>query len=420
MSEKKRKIILNDWWKQFLTGVMGTAIGVGLTFAVSNWVENDKKAQVQRQTAMMAVYDIDEIIREIKEDLQREDALYGINLYLSNHPDKIDNVSGDSIRQAIIYLVEEPTSLPDWSTDAKEKAFTSSMDAWQNLENSQFYDNVQKCYQRRAELLRIIQKDATFRQPVKDAFLDQFIEQASADDLDFDGSLTYDALRKILKQTYPKPETIRFLRMYPLRCKVYNGYIDDLSRLNQENKFLMGITDEEMASYIRKNIQKTKPATPKLLAGVWGLQLNEEGQTFLFRADHTVDITIDIVDKAVIRDEGQDIQVKVPVSYRLYGEWTLEGDSLHIVCPTGKSELVSIDLDMDALTESAKEKAKEWEEAYRRSLNESLLSSYVDQQNTVSFDITGNLMFWTFQYFTTMGQPETLRQQLVRKQEMPQ
>ena len=39
--------------------------GVGLTFAVSNWVDNHKKLQVQRQTAMMAVYDIDEIIREM-------------------------------------------------------------------------------------------------------------------------------------------------------------------------------------------------------------------------------------------------------------------------------------------------------------------------------------------------------------------
>ena len=69
MSEKKKSAFLNDWWRQFLTGVMGTAIGVGLTFAVSNMVENHNKAQVRRQTATMVVYDIDEMIQSVGAEL---------------------------------------------------------------------------------------------------------------------------------------------------------------------------------------------------------------------------------------------------------------------------------------------------------------------------------------------------------------
>lgn len=418
MGEIKKKGLLNDWWKQFLTGVMGTAIGVGLTFAVSNWVESNKKAQVQRQTAMMAVYDIDEIIRELKEDLQQEEILYPTAYYLSAHPEKVDVVSGDSIRQAVGYLIEAPTSVPDWAADAKEKAFTSSMEAWQNLENTRFYDNVQKCYQLRAELLRVIAQDAVFRRPLTEASVDKFLENASADDLEYDGSLSFDALRKLLKQTYKKPETVRYLRMYLLRNREYNQYIDGLSRLNKENKFLMNITDEEMAAYIRKNIQKTKPAKPSLVVGEWVVEMNEGGETVRLGADHSLDITFDQMDMALLRDEseGEEVQVKVPVSYRLSGEWTLEGDSLRLQCFPGKGELLSIGLSLDSLPESLREEGREWETYYRQNINEYLEAAAVDQWYTAYMDITGDLLFMSYNYSSPMGVVQPVRLQLVRKQ----
>ena len=41
LQEDKRKE-RRSWWMQFLISVIGTAIGVGLTFAVSNKIENRK------------------------------------------------------------------------------------------------------------------------------------------------------------------------------------------------------------------------------------------------------------------------------------------------------------------------------------------------------------------------------------------
>lgn len=415
MGEKRK--FLNDWWKQFLTGVMGTAIGVGLTFAVSNWVDNHKKLQVQRQTAMMAVYDIDEIIREMKEDLQQEESLYPTAFYLSAYPEKVDVVSDDSVRQAVGYLIEDVTGVPDWAADTKEKAFTSSMEAWQNLENTRFYDNVQKCYQLRAEFLRIIDQDVVFHRPLTEVSVNKFLENASAGDLEYDGSLTFDALRKLLKQTYKKPETLRYLRMYLLRSREYNQYIDELYRLNKENKFLMKITDEEMDSYIRKNIQKTKPAKPSLIAGVWEEEKNEGLETLRIGADHTLDITFDLMDMALLRDEseGAEVQVKVPVSYRLSGEWTLEGDSLRLHCFPGKGELLSVGLDLAGLAESIRRSGAEWEQAYRQKINEYLESASVDQWYSVYLDITGDLLFMSYQYISPMGEVHPVRLQLVRK-----
>ncbi|MBQ9397008.1 MAG: hypothetical protein IJU08_00755, partial [Bacteroidales bacterium] len=232
MSEKRKRTFLNDWWRQFLTGVMGTAIGVGLTFAVSNMVDNHNKAQVRRQTATMVVYDIDEMIREMKQDLQWEKTLYPVAMSLVSHPEKLDVVSIDSVKQAVAYLLEDVTSIPDWANDTKEKAFTGGMDAWQNLENTRFYDNVQKCYLRRADLFRTVQKDLVFRRPISEALFDQFVAGISIDDLSDDGSLSEESLRKLVKQMCDKPETVRYLREYRLRNMVYNELIDELTRLN--------------------------------------------------------------------------------------------------------------------------------------------------------------------------------------------
>lgn len=419
MSEKKKSAFLNDWWRQFLTGVMGTAIGVGLTFAVSNMVDNHKKAEVRRQTATMAVYDIDELIREMKEDLQWEKTLYPVAMDLVSHPEKVDAASDDSVNQAVAYLLEDVTSIPDWANDTKEKAFTGGMDAWQNLENTRFYDNVQKCYLRRADLLRAVQRDMVFRRPISEALFDQYFARITVEDLSPDGSLTPESIRKLLKQVCEKPETVRYLRMYRLRIMVYNTYIDELTRLNQENKFLMSISDEEIEAYIRKNVQKTKSATPALVAGVWEAQTNAATETFWFKPDHTSDVTVAFVAVAEFRVESEDREVRmdVPVSYRMVGEWELEGDVLHTVVKPGNCEILSVDLNLDGLSEAAREKGEEWLSAYRQQMNVYLQALSDDLRANVSFDLTGDRMFWEYQVTSSTSQPEAVRLQLIRKPE---
>ena len=113
-----------EWWKNFLTGVLATAIGVGLTFEVNNRVEHHKQKQAQFQTAMIAVYDIDEIVRHFLEDKKREDAFFKVAMYLYTHQDELETVAMDSLWMAASYLVYDPTEIPEWTDDSSEKVFT--------------------------------------------------------------------------------------------------------------------------------------------------------------------------------------------------------------------------------------------------------------------------------------------------------
>ncbi len=63
--------IQSSWGKGFLTSVLGTTVSILLTFGTSALVENKEKADIQRQTAMMVIHDIDEELADYIKNSQR-------------------------------------------------------------------------------------------------------------------------------------------------------------------------------------------------------------------------------------------------------------------------------------------------------------------------------------------------------------
>ena len=131
--------------KNLSLSILGTAIGVGLTFFVDNRVEYNHQRAAQRETAIMAVCDIDEIAQGLKDEIKLEDSLFQVTMYVSSHQERIDSLSKDTLEMTFKYLYDDPTVVKPWTADTKENAFNSGIDARINLGNNQFYDNVQSC-----------------------------------------------------------------------------------------------------------------------------------------------------------------------------------------------------------------------------------------------------------------------------------
>ena len=66
-----RQLTGKEWFKELLMTFLGTTISIVLTFGTSALLENREKAAIQRQTAIMSVYDIDEIIRLAKNERKK-------------------------------------------------------------------------------------------------------------------------------------------------------------------------------------------------------------------------------------------------------------------------------------------------------------------------------------------------------------
>ena len=156
MTKEDNRKERRSWWMQFLISVIGTAIGVGLTFAVSNRLENRKKEQAQRLTAMMAIHDIDESIdrvKSMKDDMEQQ---YDATIFAMSHLDQMGSLSFDTLVLALTYIVADDEA---FSFDtSKEKIFHSSPDTWQNLGSMKFIDNVQSFYFNRQSFLETYNK----------------------------------------------------------------------------------------------------------------------------------------------------------------------------------------------------------------------------------------------------------------------
>ena len=116
MMEKKRTRKQMDWQQFFIT-VVGTAIGVALTFIVSGILERRSKAHARRLTAIMVIHDIDnsvKIIKEMREEEERNGELLRFALKQRNH---LEAMPFDTLASVLDILAD---SRSDFSFDTSK------------------------------------------------------------------------------------------------------------------------------------------------------------------------------------------------------------------------------------------------------------------------------------------------------------
>ena len=422
MSEPKRNKQRYTLQKQLLTSILGTAIGVGLTFFASNQVEKKHQQAAQRETAIMAVCDIDEIVQGLKEEIAIEDSLFKVAMYVSSHREMIGSFPMDTLNMAFIYLYDDPTTFNGWTADTKENAFNSGIDARMNIGNNQFYDNVQLCYYLRRSLKQVMAEAPLFTRPISKEDYEEFLQKLPPDDIDYYGLPSLEAKRNMMKKFVARGATSLYLKRYFSRRQSYNQVINELERLNSENKLLMEITDEDIDAYIKRNTANVSGQDPaKLIVGTWELNLNETRNTYVFNEDNTFERTMSIESHLQIKleQEQKEVFLLAPMDIYITGQWELDSNTLITMNDYSKSEIRSFDLDVSSLPQSALERIQDSLEIKKEWMKESLLDM-MRQQNpryecVISFDKSGNTMIWTEEETTPTGQKQTNSTQLYRK-----
>jgi hypothetical protein len=403
--------------KELLMTILGTTISIVLTFGTTALLDNREKAAQQRQTALMSVYDIDEIIRMLKEDMEKEKVLSEVTNYVFTHQEELDSMSSDTLKMAVAYLVEDMTEKPEWADDSKEKAFSGNIEVRQNMKYAQFYDNVRESYRLRRELLGHLEKDIEFSRPVSDTDYHQFVQQLDFTDFDTDGNLTENASRSLLRHAFQQRSTELYLRYFFRRRENYAYYIMYLIRLNRENKFMADITDDDMAEYVKKNVDKTMPVTAQQLIGTWEEQFVDNNVFhYKLKKDQMVEFIYNAVNKLdlYLKDEKMYVPILVPTTTRLKGHWELKGDSLKMNFDNKTLEVLAIDVDFSKLPKSALERSK----GQKQRIKDAYIEMYQQKDWTisrkVSFDLSGQILLYEEQEKTLWGTKKTTTNQMVR------
>ena len=413
-----RNLTMKGSLKELLLTFLGTTISIVLTFGTSALLDHREKAAQQRQTAIMSVYDIDEIIRLLQEDMQKEKAFSEVTNYLYAHQEELDSVSIDTLKMAVAYLVEDVVGQPEWADDSKEKAFSGNIEVRQNMKYAQFYDNVRESYRLRRELLGYMEKDLEFSRPVSDADYRQFIQQLDFENFDTDGDLNDNASRSLLRYAFQQRSTELYLRYFFKRRDAYAHYIMRLTRLNRENKFMADITDDDLADYVKKNVDRTMPVTAQQLIGTWEEQFVDNNVFhYTLTKDQQVEFIGDTNNKLdlYLKDEQMYVPILVPTTIRLKGHWRLEGDSLKMDFDNKTLEVLAIDVDFSNLPKSALERSKGQKQAIKDMFLQVFQQKDWTVSRKVSFDLSGQILLCEETTKTPWGTNKTTTTQMVRE-----
>ena len=321
-------------WQQFFITVIGTAIGVALTFVVNGIMERRNKAQAQRLTAIMVIHDIDssvEIVKEMREEEERNGELLRFILKQKDH---LEEVPYDTLTGVLGILAD---SRSEFRFDtSKEKIFNSDLDTWQNLGNMAFLDNVQSFYHYRQGAQEGMNESTMWQRPISNEEYMQLIMRG--------GWVTKEAfaaaIQPFLKEKLQDNRVVYYINVSSSRLDYLTQLIDYWTGLNDENKFLMGITDQELEDYVKNINKKGVPMNRSKLLGQWVMTIGEQTNEYNFHGDHSYNFSVDYA-SSFRQMQFFSGRLKMTLSYS--GEWALQGDSLALA-----PDYNTVDLNVDS------------------------------------------------------------------------
>ena len=213
-------------WQQFFITVIGTAIGVALTFVVSGILERRNKAQAQRLTAIMVIHDIDNTVNIFQSWKDNEEKGKALLVYALEHKDQKEAIPSDTLMNVLNLLVRSKT---EYHFDtSKEQIFNSDADTWQNLENMKFIDNVQEFFYERQRFLEIANNAEWFREPIPDEeFMQVIMNSGWVTEEEY-----FTELWAFLRDKLQDKRVAYYINVSHARVEALTQYIDKFTLLN--------------------------------------------------------------------------------------------------------------------------------------------------------------------------------------------
>lgn len=312
-----RKLTKGGMLKELLLTTLATTISIVLTFGTAYFIEQRREDKTRRLMAMTIVNDIDQSLDVIKKYIEEEEMGRDITLYLMDNINGLDSVSEDTLNLFLEYVTPSSYSIVMEFRKNNETIFNSSQDTWRSLNDKRFFGNVQDFYSYRATLERQRKESAVFQKPVT-------VEEYNRMMTETDEMSTHEGKVEVCRRLLNSIKVKRYIDFYAERMQHYQYYLMIFFNQNEENKFLMNITEQEMNDFVNQTYKAVRPVTDNELVGTWEASYPNDNYkvTFEYNKDHTFTARYSLYwsDAAII---GKMIQ-----RFSIAGTWAIEGDSL--------------------------------------------------------------------------------------------
>ena len=223
-------------WRNLLYTILGTTISIVLTFGTSQLVQQYRKAQDRKMTALMVMGNIErfaQTIDEIADYLSQCDTV--ATLLLAIPQDSLDAPKYRPYTQRLIYTFPAVSLAYDRTA---EQIFSNSIETWKNVGNFGFIDNVGKCY---SDMKSIEKEYGEYRQ-----WLESLTQQVIDHMDEYPGqsvsskSLRDAGVRRGLVSLHSHVNHYRYLANY-------------IRYANRENMRMIGIDEEEVMRFVEEH-----------------------------------------------------------------------------------------------------------------------------------------------------------------------
>ena len=298
--------------KEMAFTTIATTISIILTFGTTAWLERREAEQSRRMLAMTIINDIDQSLEVVTKRRLAEERGHETACYIIENKDRLESIPEDTLQMFIDYVTSSSFDSDMEFKTMNENIFISSQDTWRTLNDRKFLNNVQEFYNARAVLEQQWKEWICFKKPVtKEEEYELFMGGQCKS--------TADLCRKLLE--CKRLES--YMDFVSSRMMAYLGFLK-LINLNEENKFLMNITEQDMEEFVNHTYMEINPAKERDLVGTWNAVVHDKKNELVYelRRDHTFAMhQFTCVGTAFFRR-------KMVQRYWLSGTWGVEGDSL--------------------------------------------------------------------------------------------
>ena len=182
-----------------------------------------------------------------------------------------------------------------------------------------FIDNMEDFYRERRELVDYIAKSPIFVEPITFEEYYQIIIDSKAKNYNVD----YAA---VLKEKLKDRKVQFFIDFSAVRARLYREYAQSWRDCSDRNKFIMNISDEELAEYIKNSQRSGIPVSKRNLTGQWKRDENGNEQHYyeFLENDSFSRKTMQTFAHPVYNGE-------IIITYSFGGKWSLKDDTLFMV-----------------------------------------------------------------------------------------